>query len=127
MGSGIITTHGVDPLVAWQTRVHWFRDAAITAAITTLLSGSVLVSEDGVLEVSWLPMAEPDSGYLFLRRPGGLTAEIVLRAVGSSDLVTHDRRDSRPAPDRWQSLAPDGSTRWELFNCVTHRLRALRS
>lgn len=127
MGRGIITIHGANPLVEWRARLIWIGSEELSADVRSLMSGDPVISEDGVLELSFQVWADP-LYRLTARRPNApYCVDIFLRALQTNDSVkvaqgSRDNRDPLPIPDQWMNDISEHRRVIELFNCVVHLL-----
>lgn len=126
MGKGIITNSGADPLRKWQARINNFGSTEVSDALRTLLSGRLLVSTDGSLEVSSCSDGRPDRHRLTIRVPHApYVADLVVTALAQESISDRDHRPSIPSPDGWIKRAPaGGDVTWELFNCLLQTLKS---
>lgn len=124
MGKGIITSNGIPPVEEWKIRLTLFNSEDLIADLRRLFQGKAVDSQDGRLELSCLPLREPDHHKIYVRRPHApYMAEIVLRPLRAEDNGgVRDTRQPLPCPDQWRTKISDKVTRWELFNCVLHTL-----
>lgn len=128
MGRGIITRNGASPLVEWRTRLTWIGSDELSADVRRLLSGLPVVSEDGVLELSFFDDENSALHRLIARRPSApYSVDIYLRALQPTDLVlvaqeSRDNRDPMPSPTKWSKETSESQREFELFNCVLHSL-----
>lgn len=123
MGAGILTGDGSDPLTAWRLRLQNFGSAQLSEVLQELLSGRPVTSEDGVLEISALPLSGGGGFRISVVLPGApYVADLVVSAsAGGHD---PDPRSPFPPPDRWRSEIGESQVRWELFNCTCITLRS---
>ena len=126
MGKGIRTRSGADPVGQWQTRIENFGSVEVSDALRDLLSGSPLVSREGVLEVSSLTDLAPNRHRISIRVPDApYVADLVVTALAADAIPDPDARPSIPSPDSWMTASPTGEDiTWELFNCQVHTLQS---
>lgn len=126
MGLGITTTSGAAPLEEWALRIHNFGDRRMTAVMSRLLSGEVVRSTDGAVEISAMT-GEADSHRISIRLPTApYIADLSVEALG---VVVRgapaDPRSSRPSPVQWMNPIAGGTdVDWELFNCLVVSLES---
>lgn len=132
MGAGIITSNGQDPLVEYGLRMALFGSEQLSGDLRRIFTGSVITSQDGVLELTTepVPASPPLSMHkLSIRRPNApYVADIFLRPAEATDRIPNrDARSSKPSPDQWGPRVSSSDTTWELFNCVIHSLTSRRN
>jgi hypothetical protein len=126
VGTGIVTGNGADPLIEWKARLAWLGSETLSNDVRRLLSGQLVLSVDGELEISSLPLADGSGAtMLTVRRFNApYVAEIVVLPIPNEVIVNdRDGRNPIPAPDQWRVIIPDG-VQWELFNCRVATLKS---